>query len=227
MPFVPDSQFEKQEKMKEIQQKVTLKRERTLVNSMAEEPKKNESVPNEKIIKAIMKNVSKQRCEKPKALTLKDLKSAIQIDNFVEEQKEIEVTKILDNQEFREVKDGFVSVLALTHSHPIKRKIFANKLQDSKVVSEYLNNNIILRMFNKTNEHLKFGVVYAVKYIETNKTFEELVLIEQLKKQQQLEQAKNKPQEQVEITQQVPQEVNEEHHEEVEEEVEETEEREE
>jgi hypothetical protein len=41
-------------------------------------------------------------------------------------------------------------------------------------------------MFNKANENLKFGVVYGMKYVQTNSDYERLLMIQKLQQEQAL-----------------------------------------
>ena len=224
MPFIEDSHFEKKEKAQAIREQIMKKKEQAFVNDSAkdQQPKKPLNIDNAKIIKAMLKNTNMDpaRREKPKVITLKDIKSSLQVEQLIEKETKKEIVKILDEAEIKEIKSEFVNLLAITHAHPIKRKIFANKLHESKTINSYVDNNLILRMFNKANENIKFSVVYAIKYLETNKDYDTMLMIqkmneENLKKQPQMKQ-EQKVEEKVEEKEETEEETDDEESEETE-----------
>lgn len=186
MPFVPDSNFEKKEKVEALKEQILKKKEQAYINDQAKEdqPKKPLKLDNAKIIKQVLKNTNMMPKDKPKIISLKDIKDSLKIEKLIEDEKVKEIEQILDNAEIQEVKGEFVNLLAIPHTNPVKRRIFANKLQQSRTVNNYVDNNLVLRMFNKANENLKFGVVYAIKYLETNKDYDSLLLMQQIKEAQ-------------------------------------------
>lgn len=202
MPFVPDSNFEKKEKLDDFKKRIIQKKEQQYINDQAkeDEPKKPLKMDNAKIIKEVMKNTAMDHNRKQKPLTLKDLQKAVEMDKYIEEVKAEEVHDILKEEEVQDVKNEFINVLAMPHSNPVKRRIFANKLQESTTINNYVNNNVLLRIFNKANENIKFGLVYGMKYLQTNSDYDQLLMVQKLKLEQ-LEKEKkeqqNKPKEEI------------------------------
>lgn len=177
MPFIESSYFEKQEKQREIAEKIERKRENKFINENVDETKpKSINLSDSKVMKQILKGTAKGQ-QHQNVITLKDLKEQMKIDSFVETEKKEEIINILNNQEVIEIKNGALNVMAMTHFHPIKRQIFAQRLQNSGIVNEYVNNNLIYQFFNKANASLKFGVVYGVNYLQTNDDYNRLCMM--------------------------------------------------
>ena len=189
MPFIPDAEFQRKDKLDEIKKQIMKKQEQALINDKAKlerENKKPFKMDNAKVIKEVLRQTNKNKEKEPKPLSIKDLQNAMKMDKFIEATNQEELEQLMNNEEIVEVKNEFVNVLALPHTNPVKRQIFANKLQQSTTINNYVNNNILLRMFNKANENLKFSVVYGMKYVQTNSDYERLLMIQKLQQEQAL-----------------------------------------
>ena len=209
MPFVPDSTFERKEKIEVMNEAILKKKEQAYITDQAKEaePKKPLKIDNAKVIKQLLKNTNMAPKDKPKPITLKEIKDSLKINQIIEEEKVKEIEEILDSVEITEVKGEFVNVLAMAHTHPIKRQIFSNKLQNSKTINNFVDNNIILRIFNRANENIKFAVVYRMKYLETNKDYETLLVVQKLREEQAKKQQEAKEEVKKEIKEEVKKEV--------------------
>jgi predicted phosphohydrolase len=151
---------------------------------------------NTKVIKEILKNTSMEpKVEKKQPIiTLKEIKERISVHKAIEQEKESEIVEILNNKEITEIKHEAINIMAMTHFHPVKRQLFANRLHNSGIVEDYVNNNLIFRAFNKANANIKFGIVYGINYLQTNNDYDRLVL---LTKARQEEEKKITPAEEV------------------------------
>jgi hypothetical protein len=94
----------------------------------------------------------------------------------VEDQEE-QIRGLLAEPEMMEIKNELVNVMAIPHTHPDKRRIFAHKLQNSQTVTNYVDQNVMFRFFNHANTHIKFGVVYGLKYLQTNSDYSQYLKI--------------------------------------------------
>ena len=189
MPFIADAEFQRKDKLDEIKKQIMKKQEQALINDKAKTERENKKpfkMDNAKVIKEVLRQTNKNKEKEPKPLSIKDLQNAMKMDKFIEATNQEELEQLMNNEEIVEVKNEFVNVLALPHTNPVKRQIFANKLQQSTTINNYVNNNILLRMFNKANENLKFGVVYGMKYVQTNSDYERLLMIQKLQQEQAL-----------------------------------------
>ena len=212
MPFVPDAQFETKDKMNDIRQRILDKKEKAMIAERAKEERNSgkPTIDNAKLIKEVFKLTSGKNKEKePKPLSLKNLKDAMKMDEFVEGVKQQEVEELLQNEEIIEVKNEAINVLSLTHTNPVKRQLFANRLHQSTTINNYVNNNVLLAMFSRANENLKFGVVYGMKYLQTNSDYERLLMMQKLQ-QEQLLKDKLKEEKKEEVKEKVKEETKEE-----------------
>ena len=212
MPFIADSQFETKDKMNDIRQRILDKKEKAMIAERAKEERNSgkPKIDNAKLIKEVFKLTSGKNKEKePKPLSLKNLKDAMKMDEFVEGVKQQEVEELLQNEEIIEVKNEAINVLSLTHTNPVKRQLFANRLHQSTTINNYVNNNVLLAMFSRANENLKFGVVYGMKYLQTNSDYERLLMMQKLQ-QEQLLKDKLKEEKKEEVKEKVKEETNEE-----------------
>jgi hypothetical protein len=168
MGFIPDSEIEKQQKIQEINRKVQIKREQHLITEKANEPtaKKNENI-------TFMREIEKanRHNKPPKPIGLKEIKQQLEFQKLIVENQEEQIRGLLAEPEMMEIKNELVNVMAIPHTHPDKRRLFAHKLQNSQTVTNYVDQNVMFRFFNHANSHIKFGVVYGLKYLQTNSDY--------------------------------------------------------
>lgn len=179
MPFVDKSHYEKQEKAQEIQEKVDMKKQQHFINESAKE-KKDKGLDLKSMLKVVKSDMKDRRqLSRPepaqKPISLSQLKKQLDIQDYIEEKKDEVIMELLDDQETLEIKNEIIHALAMPMSDPVRRRVFRHKLQTSRTINKYVNENVILRMFNRTNDHIKFGAIYAIKYAQTYKDVEEYV----------------------------------------------------
>lgn len=180
MPFIEDAVFERQEKKEQMEKEIEKKKERNYINDQAK-PEETEKKG------VVLKEIMKRHKPEPK-ITMNDIKNElrgeIELNKIVTEQRDCELADLLKKEEVVEIKNEAINLLAMPHTHPIKRKIFAQKLKNSEIVNSFVDNNVIFKLFNRVNENLKFGVVYGLKYLQTHDDYNNLVrLQEQMKAQ--------------------------------------------
>lgn len=192
MPFYPDAEFEKQEKAREIQEKVQHKKELNKINDLAKG--ETRTGITEKDAYNIIKAQHRASTVKPVEITIADIKKQAQFNDFVEEKKKEEIEKLLEDDETKEIRNEIIDVMAMAHTHPDKHKIFKHKLNHSKTVNDYVNDNVLFRFFNRANGHFKFGTIYAIKYLQTHNEYKHYVAqCEMIKRAQEEENRKNTP----------------------------------
>ena len=115
----------------------------------------------------------------------------------MEHKKEEEIEMIVNDEETQEIRNEFMSVLAMPMKGQNQRKLFQYKLEKSNTINNYINENVLFRMFNKCNSHLKFAAVYGMKFAQTLKEYDEYMLqIQNLQQQQeQMMRQESKPKE--------------------------------
>jgi hypothetical protein len=86
-----------------------------------------------------------------------------------------QMEKLLQETEMKEIKSEVIGVMALPHTHPDKRKIFHHILHQSETVNNYVDDNVLYRFFNRANGHMKFGVVYGMKYIQAQTIYDQIL----------------------------------------------------
>ena len=199
MPFVSKEHFEQQEKTREIQQKIANKKEQNMINETAKAPKEKGLGMQQamKVMKADMKLRRELEPPKPKPISLTDIKKQLEINEYMEHKKEEEIEMIVNDEETQEIRNEFMSVLAMPMAGSDKRKLFQYKLEKSNTINNYINENVLFRMFNKCNSHLKFAAVYGMKFAQTLKEYDEYMLqIQNLQAQQeQMMRQESKPKE--------------------------------
>lgn len=196
MPFIESSVFEKQEKIEAIKKNITKRHEQQYVNDQVNPKPVQEKGQKKIVIKELIRH---HKVEKEPKITMQDIKRDLEVRKLIENEKQNEISNILSSGEIGEVKKEAINVLAMPHFHPIKRQIFAQKLQKSEIVNNYVDNNIIFRLFNRANENIKFGVIYGMSYLSTNSDYDRLVQIHlSEQKQRQKEVPKEVPKEEKE-----------------------------
>ena len=199
MPFVSKEHFEQQEKTREIQQKIANKKEQNMINETAKAPKEKGLGMQQamKVMKADMKLRRELEPPKPKPISLSDIKKQLEINEYIEHKKEEEIEMIVNDEETQEIRNEFMSVLAMPMKGQNQRKLFQYKLEKSNTINNYINENVLFRMFNKCNSHLKFAAVYGMKFAQTLKEYDEYMLqIQNLQQQQeQMIKQQSKPKE--------------------------------
>jgi hypothetical protein len=154
MGFIPDSEIEKQQKIQEINRKVQIKREQHLITEKANEPtaKKNENI-------TFMREIEKanRHNKPPKPIGLKEIKQQLEFQKLIVENQEEQIRGLLAEPEMMEIKNELVNVMAIPHTHPDKRRLFAHKLQNSQTVTNYVDQNVMFRFFNHANSHIKLA----------------------------------------------------------------------
>ena len=193
MTFIADSHFLNEEMKNKVREMEKSKMLNANINKSVKEkmPKK---IPQNKMIEEINKlsNKNKKSNSEVKQHSLKDIEKELKIRKLANElkeeeheKKEEEIEELLDNSEILEIKDGFIDLLSYSHLDPTKRKIFANRLSKSSIVDNYVNDNVVFKLFQKANSNIKFACVYGLHYFKTNDDYERLLLLQQMRNQQQ------------------------------------------
>lgn len=175
MPFIEDSVFEQQEKKEKMNEDIKKKQERNFINDQAK-PHDDDKPSKKIVLKEVVKQF-RQKENKPEKITLTDIKQQLEINKIIKEETQNEITQIVSSGEVQEIKRETINLLATPHFHPVKRQIFARKLNQSEIINDYLDNNLLLRFFSRANQNLKFAVVYGLKYMQTHDDYEKLVLM--------------------------------------------------
>ena len=173
MPFYPSSHFENIEKAQNIATKVEAKKTLNKINQDAQEPQR--TALNNKDVFKLIKQEHKHINAKPKQVSIKDIEREMKIHEMIEEKKNEEIAELLDDEETREIKNELIDVLAITHTHPDKNKLFRHKLSTSNTINKYVDDNVLFRFFNKANAHIKFGTLYGIKYMQTHREYAQYV----------------------------------------------------
>jgi hypothetical protein len=181
MPFYPASHYENIEKQKNIAEKVEAKKTQIQINKDANNDKDRKLTDKEYF------KIQKFKTPKaPRPITIKDLEREMKIHDFIEERREEQIEKLLEDSETREIKHEILDVLAIPHTHPDKNKIFKYKLSQSSTINSYVDENVIFRLFNKANSHFKFSALYTIKYLQTHREYNQYVKdCERIRQQQQ------------------------------------------
>lgn len=165
MVFIPKEHFEKLEKEQEIAEKVEAKRVQHVVNK--------EAKPAESLLRNVMQKTSP--APRPQRISIKDIETEMKVHDLIESRKKEQIDELLRQKETVEIKDEVLDVMAMPHTHPDKKKIFKYKLSNSEVINQYVDDNVIFRFFNKANSHIKFGTLYAIKYLQTHREYNEYI----------------------------------------------------
>jgi hypothetical protein len=182
MPFISDQELDKEAKAEKLREMIDKKREQQNVTRLAHEGEEK-GIKRETVLKEIVRvHKASRNAEKP--LSISDIKKEIEIRKMVEQQKDEQIQKLLNQSEIKEVKNAAVELLAITHTHPIKRKLFERRLKQSEIINNYVDNNVIFQLFNSANENLKAITVYGINYFQTNSDYNTLVYEAQARQQQ-------------------------------------------
>lgn len=184
MAFISDDQIEKQTKAIQIKEKVEKKIENTKIIEQARKDMEKKHVTSDSEMIKIITKQNKSKPANPK-ISIADIQKELEVVDLFEERKKEEILNLLENPELREIKNEVIGVLAIPMSNPDKRKLFHYKLATSDTINNYVNDNVLFRCFNRTNNHLKFGAVYALKYLQTNAEYN--AFLKQREQQQQKE----------------------------------------
>ena len=168
MPFVSKEQFATQAKQAEISGKIANKKEQIMINDAAKEPKGLNLQQTMKLMKS-----SSRPPPQPKPISLSQIKKELEIQDMIEERRHEEIEEILDDAETKEIKGELMDVLSYPMEAGDKRKLFKYKLQNSNTINKYVNDNVMFRLFNRANNHIKFCAIYAIKYGQTQKEYQE------------------------------------------------------
>jgi hypothetical protein len=179
MPFVSDEQIGKEQQKQDFMKKVEVKQQQQRVIQKANKKPPNQGLSEDEMMK--LYKTPKQKA--PPKVTFKDIETQLKVVDLIETRKEDEINKLLEDQEVKEIKSEIVGVLALPHTHPDKRKIFHHLLNSSGTVNDYVDSNVIFRLFNKANNHIKFGTVYALKFVKTQAVYSQLLREQQEREQ--------------------------------------------
>lgn len=193
MPFIPKENFEKLDKQETMNQKIQAKKDMNVINEEANGSNKTGLSQGDqlKIIKNDMRREHSR--SKPQQISIKDIERELKLTEMFETKKEDEIEKLLEDSETREIKNELIDVLSIAHTHPDKNKIFKYKLQKSDTINNYVNENVIYRLFNRANSHLKFGTLYTLKYLQTHKEYAQYLKDVQRINDQQEKAGKNAP----------------------------------
>lgn len=185
MVFISDEQISKETKMEDLTKKIDAKKQQHYVNEKAVE-KENNDLSSGEMFKVLAKAVRHIKQPKEQKITLKDIETQLKINELMEDKKEEVLEKMLEEPEMKEIKSEIISVMALPHTHEVRRRIFHRLLAKSDTVNNYVDDNVMFRFFNKANCNIKFGTVYALKYMQTfNLHRQYLIELEEERLQQQ------------------------------------------
>jgi hypothetical protein len=194
MPFISDEQIEQKANIEKEKVKIESKIKSNQITEKANEKlkqlEKPKSLTDPEMIKIMQKQLKRQpKPQEPKAITVKDIEKQLEINEFLEEKKEEQIEKMLEEPEVIEIKNEIINVMALPHTQAERRIIFQNLLRESKTVNNYVDDNVLFKMFNRANQNIKFGVVYSLKYLQTFNIHKQYIReVEQIKLQQQQQQ---------------------------------------
>lgn len=177
MPFVSKEVFAQQEKQAEIQSKIANKKEQIMINESAKEPKK-QGLNLQQTMKVMKRDMAFRRQmsqppPQPKPISLSEIKKQLEIEDMMEQKRHEEIEEILDDTETKEIKAELIDVLSYPMESGDKRKLFKYKLQNSNTINKYVNDNVMFRLFNRANNHIKFCAIYAIKYGQTCTEYKE------------------------------------------------------
>lgn len=170
MSFISDAEIQKRKETKAIQEKIQTKKLNMMITEKANEKPVFEMNTNE--LFQIDKDMRRQQkhTEQPK-INVEDIKQQLKLQDLMEERKKEVVEELLKDEEMMEIKQEVIGVLALPHTNPDKREIFHKLLNRSKTVHTFVEDNVMLRLFNKVNSNAKFATVYGLKYLQTNTVY--------------------------------------------------------
>ncbi len=184
MPIHLDSEFEKKTEAVDIKEKVKEKQKQQKIATLA----KDTEFEKQKRIQQELLRIKPQKQARDSGPSISDIKKNIEISNLIEGERQKEIDKILSSEELNDLKKATMNVLAMPHTDPIKRQIFSNRLGQSEVVNNFINDNIMYKFFNYANSNIKFAFVYGINFVETNNDYNKLILASQI--QQKKEQYK-------------------------------------
>lgn len=181
MNFIPESKIfsdEQKQKVKQMERSKLLNAQVTMNVNEQIRPQKSKKNPIDMM--KYINQLSRQETE-PKAPSAKDIENQLKLQKVMEQEQEHKLSLLLEKGEVKEIKEGVVSALSYAHFHPIKRRLFLNRLSNSEIVDDYLNRSLILSFFSDANTHLKFGLAYGLNYFRTNDDYENLLMMQQLR----------------------------------------------
>ena len=178
MPFIADEEIQKTQEKINVQEKISKIKENHKINNVV---KKEEEASYKPSDAEMIQLIGKQQKE-PKQITPADIEKSIKVHQMMEDIRQEEIKNIVQDNEIKEVKDELIGVLALPMTIPERRRIFHAKLKESQTISDYLNENVLFRWFNKANSHVKFTTIYGIKYLQTLSEYQQLQHIQKLQK---------------------------------------------
>ncbi|MDP2060423.1 MAG: hypothetical protein Q8J97_11840 [Flavobacteriaceae bacterium] len=187
---------QQREKIRQMEQQkmMSAKVSQSVKEKLQPETHKKNPLDMMKYINGLSKQQEREQ-PKEKPLTPKEIEAQLKVQQMIKEQQEEELEKLLAKEEVIEIKEGVVHALSYPHFHPVKRKLFHNRLMKSEIVDDYLNHSFVLQYFNSANRHLKFALAYGLNYFRTNDDFDNLLLLQQMRQQQPPQQQEEKTEE--------------------------------
>jgi hypothetical protein len=164
MPVFLDADLENRDKQQKRAEKVQQRSEQMKITEQAKGQQKQRLSE-----KTILKKLWKQpKAPKEPTVTMNDIKREMEFCRMMEEEKQNQITELVNDAEVGELKEVVMDVLAMPHTDPRRQKMFAHLLKNSNTVNSYVNDNVVFRLFNKANDHVKFGAVYATNYLKAD-----------------------------------------------------------
>lgn len=164
MPFFSKEDLSKIEKQEIMQDRVQAKRDTMKVNEITK-PKDERMFD-----KAIIQN-------KPKPKTLKEIDQEFQVNDYINNKIKEDVAIHLNKNDFYELHDGILDILAMPQQDLQTRMILKSKLKQSDVINEYLHQNVVYRIGCQMNQHVKFACIYGLKYHQANQESQKQIKI--------------------------------------------------
>jgi hypothetical protein len=164
MPVFLDADLENRDKQQKRAEKVQQRSEQMKITEQAKGQQKQRLSE-----KTILKKLWKQpKAPKEPTVTMNDIKREMEFCRMMEEEKQNQITELVNDAEVGELKEVVMDVLAMPHTDPRRQKMFAHLLKNSNTVNSYVNDNVVFRLFNKANDHVKVGAVYATNYLKAD-----------------------------------------------------------
>jgi Mg/Co/Ni transporter MgtE len=171
MQLISDEAYEKQEKQQQEKEKVATKVQQMHVTQEAKATQDKKT--SEKTLFKKLWNSKPADPERAERISLADIKNQVSLMKLVETDKQEQIKELLEDNEVSELKQEVINVMAFPHTDPRKRQVFSALLNKSKIVNSYVNDNVLFRLFNRANSHMKFSAIYATNYLKAGKLVEE------------------------------------------------------
>lgn len=135
-----------------------------------ESKEKQEQTLTQKVQAIKDRETAKKRFEETRKFTQQDLYNAIRKAPTNGQRQPARQTQDLkiDLADAGDIKDSIITIMSFPQKNIERRKRFATELKASKTVHDYIDNNIFYQIVSRFNDHMKFGVVYCLKFVQTN-----------------------------------------------------------